>query len=139
MNKQSFIAELHATHQPVSVAVEALTDEAWTEASPGMDGWTRKNVLAHVGWWTDHSVRVITALRAGGVPYERDPGFDIDENGLPRAKGLGPMQCDHDRRRLSIPTRRKQRFRSASASACHAPPPPVFRSRLPRPPPGSGR
>jgi hypothetical protein len=43
-----------------------------------MNGWTRKDALAHVGWWSDHSARVVTALRAGGVPYERDPDFDID-------------------------------------------------------------
>jgi hypothetical protein len=78
MNRHDFVAELHATHQPVAAAVEDLTDQAWLEAAPGMDGWTRKDVLAHIGWWSDHSVRVITALTAGGIPYERDPGLDID-------------------------------------------------------------
>jgi Protein of unknown function (DUF1706) len=43
-----------------------------------MNGWTRKDALAHVGWWSDHSARVITALVAGDVPYDRDPDFDID-------------------------------------------------------------
>jgi hypothetical protein len=43
-----------------------------------MNGWTRKDALAYVGWWSDHSARVVTALRAGGMPYERDPDFDID-------------------------------------------------------------
>ena len=31
MDKQSFLAELHATHEPISRAVEALADEAWAE------------------------------------------------------------------------------------------------------------
>jgi hypothetical protein len=78
MNRETFIAELHATHEPLAAAVEALPAAAWTEAVPAMPGWTRKDVLAHVGWWSDHSVRVITALRAGGVLYERDPDLDID-------------------------------------------------------------
>ena len=55
-----------------------MADDAWAEPIPDMDGWTRKDALAHVGWWSDHSVRVITALLAGEVPYERNPDFDIN-------------------------------------------------------------
>ena len=78
MDKQAFLAEIRATHEPLAAAVGTLTDDAWDEPLPDMAGWTRKDALAHVGWWSDHSVRVITALRAGRVPYERDPDFDID-------------------------------------------------------------
>lgn len=78
MDKQSFLAEIRATHEPIAAAVAALAGDAWTEPLPDMDGWTRKDVVAHVGWWSDHSVRVITALTNGGVPYERDPSLEID-------------------------------------------------------------
>ena len=78
MNKQGFLAEIRAAHEPLAVAVATLPDGSWARPIPGMNGWTRKDALAHVGWWSDHSARVITALRAGGVPYERDPNFDID-------------------------------------------------------------
>ncbi len=78
MNKQSLLAEIRATHQPLAAAIAALTDEDLADPVPGMNGWTRKDVLAHVGWWSDHSVRVITALTGGRVPYERNPDFDID-------------------------------------------------------------
>ncbi len=78
MNKQAFLAEIRATHEPLAAAVGTLTDDAWAEPLPDMNGWTRKDALAHVGWWSDHSARVITALRAGGVPYEHDPDFEID-------------------------------------------------------------
>ena len=78
MDKQSFLAEIRATHAPLAAVVGTLADDAWTEPLADMPGWTRKDVLAHVGWWSDHSVRVITALRAGDVPYEREPDFDID-------------------------------------------------------------
>jgi len=78
MNKQTFLAEIRATHEPLVAVVGTLADDAWAEPLPDMNGWTRKDALAHVGWWSDHSARVVTALRAGGVPYERDPDFDID-------------------------------------------------------------
>jgi hypothetical protein len=78
MNKQTFLAEIRATHEPLVTVVGTLADDAWAEPLPDMNGWTRKDALAHVGWWSDHSARVVTALRAGGVPYERDPDFDID-------------------------------------------------------------
>jgi len=73
MNKQTLLAEIRATHEALAVAVGTLGDDAWAEPLPDMNGWTRKDALAHVGWWSDHSVRVVTALRAGGVPYEQDP------------------------------------------------------------------
>ena len=78
MNRQSFLAEIRAAHEPLVAVVGSLADDAWAEPLPDMNGWTRKDVLAHVGWWSDHSARVITALRAGDVPYERESSFDID-------------------------------------------------------------
>ena len=78
MNKQTFLAEIRATHEPLVAVVGTLADDAWAESLPDMNDWTRKDALAHVGWWSDHSARVVTALRAGEVPYDRDPDFDID-------------------------------------------------------------
>jgi hypothetical protein len=78
LTKQTFLDEIRASHEPLAAAVRTLGDDAWTEPLTDMDGWTRQDALAHVGWWTDHSVRVITALRAGQGPYERSPDFDID-------------------------------------------------------------
>jgi hypothetical protein len=77
MNKDTFLTEIRATHEPIAAAVGSLADDAWTAALPGMPGWTRKDALAHVGWWSDHAARVITALLAGRLPYERDPSVDI--------------------------------------------------------------
>jgi len=78
MDKQPFMAGIRAAHEPVAAVVASLPDDAWADSIPDMDGWTRKDALAHVGWWSDHSARVITALRAGEVPYERDPAMNID-------------------------------------------------------------
>ncbi len=78
MNKQDLLAEIRATHEPIAAAIAGLTDDEWAEQLRDMDGWTRKDVVAHVGWWSDHSARVITALTNGRVPYERDPSIEID-------------------------------------------------------------
>jgi hypothetical protein len=78
MDKQALLAQIRATHEPIAAAVTRLADDAWSDPIPDMGGWTRKDALAHLGWWSDHSVRVITALRAGEVPYERNPDFDIN-------------------------------------------------------------
>jgi len=78
MDKQTLLAEIRATHEPIATAVATVADDAWADPIPDMDGWTRKDALAHVGWWSDHSARVITALRAGGVPYVRNPDIDIN-------------------------------------------------------------
>lgn len=78
MTKATFLAEIRATHAPLAAAIDTLGADAWAEPLADMDGWTRQDALAHVGWWSDHAVRVITSLTAGGAPYDRDPAFDID-------------------------------------------------------------
>jgi hypothetical protein len=77
MTKETFLAEIRASHEPLAAVVGTLAEGAWAEPLPDMDGWTRKDALAHVGWWSDHSARVVTALRAGEEPYDRAPDFDI--------------------------------------------------------------
>ena len=77
MNKQDFLAEIRATHEPLATVVGTMADDASAEPIPDMHGWTCKDALAHVGWWSDHAARVVTVLRAGGVPYDQDPDFDI--------------------------------------------------------------
>jgi hypothetical protein len=78
LTKQAFLDEIRASHAALAAAIRTVADDAWVEPLADMDGWTRLDALAHVGWWSDHSARVITALRAGEAPYERDPDFDID-------------------------------------------------------------
>lgn len=78
MDKQTFLAEIRASHEPLAAVVTTVADDAWADPIPDMGGWTRKDALAHVGWWSDHSARVVAALSAGEVPYERASDFDID-------------------------------------------------------------
>jgi len=77
MDRQTFLAEIRAAHEPIAAAVGTVNEAAWAEPLSDMDGWTLKDALAHVGWWSDHSARVVTALTAGEVPYDQDPEFDI--------------------------------------------------------------
>ncbi len=79
MDKLTLLADIRAHHDALEAAAAALDADAFAAEVPGMDGWTRKDVLAHVEWWSDHSARVVDALVAGREPYPRDgEEFDID-------------------------------------------------------------
>src|SRR5512141_2172747 len=79
MDKPTLLADIRRTHAELDAAAAALDGPALLTEAPGMPGWTRKDVLAHVEWWSDHSARVVDALLAGREPYARggEP-FDID-------------------------------------------------------------
>ncbi len=78
MDKTTLLRDMRETHAQVRAAVAALDDDALLAEAPGMPGWTRKEVLAHLEWWSDHSARVVTALLAGREPYDRGVPFDLD-------------------------------------------------------------
>lgn len=83
MDKQTFIAMIHASHEPLAAAVASVPDAAWTDPLPDMDGWTRKDALAHVAWWSDHSADVIAGLREGRIPEEEaDIGIDAQNRAI---------------------------------------------------------
>jgi len=72
MDKDTLLRDIRATHAPIEAAA-ALDDEALLGPAPGLDGWTRKDVLAHVEWWNVHSAAVVEGVRTGIDPY---PGGD---------------------------------------------------------------
>ena len=68
---------MREAHQRVASAIEHVPDERLLE--PVMDGWTGKDLLAHMAWWHDHSALVIEGLRAGRQPYDgTDPATSTD-------------------------------------------------------------
>jgi hypothetical protein len=72
VDKPELIRTIQKAHQRLARAIENIPDGRLLE--PVMDDWTRKDLLAHMAWWHDHSVRVIESLRAGRQPYdETDP------------------------------------------------------------------
>ena len=72
MDKDMLLSQIRATHAPIEAAEAALDDEALAGPAPGMEGWARKDVLAHLEWWNDHSTNVIAGNRSGIDPYPGD-------------------------------------------------------------------
>lgn len=77
MDKTALLQSLHHGHEVIAELIAALSDEALDAPAPGMDGWTRKDILHHIAWWHDHSARVTEALLAGREPYDAS-SWDVD-------------------------------------------------------------
>lgn len=67
--KGAVLDAMRGSHGSIEAAVDALTDEDLLAEAPGMRGWSRKDVLAHVEFWHDHSANVLAGLRTGVDPY----------------------------------------------------------------------
>ena len=77
LDKPELIRTMRDAHQRTAAAIEHIADERLLEAV--MEGWTGKDLLAHMAWWHDHSVLVIEGLRAGRRPYDlADPENTTD-------------------------------------------------------------
>lgn len=77
MDKPELIRTIREAHQHVTGANEHIPDGRLLE--PVIGDWTGKDLLAHMAWWHDHSVRVIEGLRAGRQPYDgTDPANTTD-------------------------------------------------------------
>ena len=70
MDRDELIRTVRDAHRRMAGAIERITDERLLE--PVMEGWTGKDVVAHMAWWHDHSAQVIDGLRAGREPYDGD-------------------------------------------------------------------
>ncbi len=69
MDKQELLADIRRAHAELEAAIARLDDAALLRPAAGMAGWTRRDVLAHVGWWTRHSADVVAGVRTGVDPY----------------------------------------------------------------------
>jgi hypothetical protein len=67
--KPGLLAAVRASHGSVEAAVDELSDDDLLADAPGMTGWSRKDVLAHIEFWHDHSANVIIGIRSGANPY----------------------------------------------------------------------
>ncbi len=80
MDRIALLEALRVTHAPIEAAT-ALDDEALLALAPGLDGWTRKDVLAHVEWCNNHAAAVIEGVRTGidpdGGTADGEP-WDVD-------------------------------------------------------------
>ena len=95
MDKPTLIADIHRTHAELLAAAGDLDDAALLAPAPGMDGWTRKDVLHHVAWWTDHSANVVESLTAGREPYDRIGDWNLDAHNakvLAEGRAMSPAE-----------------------------------------------
>jgi hypothetical protein len=96
MDAAELLRAIRDGHAPIAAAIAALTDEALLAESPGMPGWTRKDVVAHIEWWHRHSSAVLAGLRTGVDPYpDTDEAWDIDvHNARVLAENRGRSPAD---------------------------------------------
>ena len=84
MDKTELLDALRSTHARIESAVDALDDEALLAPAPTLDGWTRKDVLAHVEWCNRYAAAVLE-LRGGPPKLVRMKTFSG------RLPGLRPL------------------------------------------------
>ncbi len=80
MDRTTLLRDIRAAHAPIEAAAAALSDDALLGPATGMDGWTHKDVLAHIEWWNEHSTAVLGGVRTGVDPYPAvdDEPWDVD-------------------------------------------------------------
>jgi hypothetical protein len=79
MDKTELIHKMRAGHEPIEAAADTMPDDALLAEAPGMPGWTRKDVLAHIEFWHRHSAAVLAGVRSGIDPFlDEGADFDID-------------------------------------------------------------
>ncbi len=95
-NRAGALRAMRNVHASVAAASAALTDEALLAAAPGMPGWSRKDVLAHLEWWNRHSAAVLRGLRSGTEPFPAEGGgWDLDpHNARVLAENRGRSAAD---------------------------------------------
>ena len=79
MDKTELLRAMRDVHAPIAAAAAALPDDALLAEAPGMPGWTRKDVLAHLEFWHRNSISVLAGVRSGVDPHPAtDEPFDLD-------------------------------------------------------------
>lgn len=81
MDKTELLQALRATHAPIEAATADLNDDELLAPAPTLDGWTRKDVLAHVEWCNHYAASVVEGVRTGVDPdpdTDDDAPYDVD-------------------------------------------------------------
>jgi ankyrin repeat protein len=81
MTKDDLLVAILEVHGPIAAAGAILPPAALDEPVPGadMEGWTRKDILAHVAWWNARSTRMIAGVAADVDPFPAgDAEWDLD-------------------------------------------------------------
>lgn len=79
MDKNELLRKMRDGYPVIDGAALTMSEEALHAEPPGMPGWTRKDVLAHIAWWHRHSTLVLKGIRSGVDPYpDNGEAFDLD-------------------------------------------------------------
>jgi hypothetical protein len=99
MDKPELLRAMRDAHAPIAAAAAALSDADLLAQAPGMPGWTRKDVLAHIEWWHRHSTAVLEGVGTGVDPFP-DTGepFDLDARNARTLDEGRARACDDVRR-----------------------------------------
>jgi hypothetical protein len=77
VDKDELLHTITTAQRELAELVSRISDDRLSD--PAMDGWTGKDLLAHLASWHDHSVLVIEGLRGGRQPYDStDPANATD-------------------------------------------------------------
>jgi len=78
MNKTQMLNEMQAARAGFERLLAPLTDEQMT--APGLDnGWSIKDLLAHITFWEEHAAEVTHALLQGAAPHRGIQPSEVDE------------------------------------------------------------
>jgi hypothetical protein len=91
VDKPELLANILDAHAPIAAAGMLLPLDALHGAAPGLPAFRRKDVLAHVAWWNDHSVAVVGGVGSGEDPFPptAEP-WDLD------AQNAATLTANHD-------------------------------------------
>jgi len=90
MDKTDLLAAVRAAHAPIAAAVASLSDEALLVVPADLDGWTRKDVLAHLEHWHRYAADLVVSAGSGVNPSPDADDSDIDtENARAKAANEG--------------------------------------------------
>jgi hypothetical protein len=77
MTADELVTRVHAEHAALEQAIASLDDTAM--CAPLVDGWSIKDVLAHLATWERRVMRAITAADRGEEIAWPEPGFEMHE------------------------------------------------------------
>jgi len=133
MTKDELLTEILDIHAPIAAAGLLLPAAALSEPVPGadMEGWTRKDILAHGAWWNERSPRMIAGVRTNIDPYPSADGAGGDPWNLD-TQNADTLAAHRDRAAADVVAWEAASFRALVAAVADATPAelltPVYRA-----------
>ncbi len=96
MDKTELLQKIRDAHAPIAAAAAALSDDELGAGAPGIPGWSRKDVLAHLEYWHRRSAATVAGVRSGADPFaDAAEPYDVDAiNARVQAESAGRPAAD---------------------------------------------